>query len=339
MGLDALCTWFAVRGQPRWRAVQVFRWMHARLAADFDSMTDLPRRLREELSESAHMQRFAPSAESRSRDGAVRYVFPLADGLNIETVLLPAGSRLTACLSSQAGCPLGCVFCMTGRVGFARNLTPGEIAGQLDALAGLSPGRITNVVFMGMGEPLLNTGAVLEAVDIITSPEGAGIGTRHVTVSTVGIPSEIARLSSAPGQVGLAVSLHSASPRTRLRMVPSSAKWPLPELRSAVSAYSRAKKRPVTLEICLVEGINDSPAEASALASFCAGLDCKINVIPCNPVEGLSCRRPGRERTRAYVDILERAGARVSLRRSLGSDAGGACGQLGSSLGEAGVRG
>lgn len=327
-----LGAWLVSMGLPPWRTGQVFGWIHARLSGGFHEMSDLPVALRASLSEAAHLWRPEPVLSAGSDDGATKFVFPLRDGLTIESVLLPGPGRVTACVSSQVGCPVGCAFCMTGRTGFRRNLSAGEIAGQFNALRRLSPGRVTNVVYMGMGEPLLNVRAVLDSLSIITDPHGAGIGTRHVTVSTVGVPEGIAKLASHPGQTGLAISLHSAVQATRERLIPVARQWSLREVRKAAIGYSNAKNRPVTFEFCLLDGINDSREEAAALGDFTRGVWCKINLIPCNEVTGTGFSRPPDRRVKAFLDILASTGREVMVRKSLGSSAGGACGQLGASL-------
>lgn len=332
MDHDALASWMKGLGLPAWRASQVFSWIHGKLQCGFESMSDLPSTLRTELSEQADIH--CPEVIRRvdSDDGASKFVFGLRDGLTVESVLLPGPGRLTACLSSQIGCPLGCAFCMTGRMGFRRNLLAGEMTGQLNTLRRTGRDRITNVVFMGMGEPLLNLDALLAALSVISDRRGAGIGTRHVTVSTVGIPEGIDRLAGHPGQTGLAISLHSAVQATRERLVPAAREYTLPRIRKAAIRYAAEKNRPVTIEYCLLDGINDTPEEAGALGDFTRGLPCKINLIPFNEVEGSGFSRPPARRTDAFLQILEQTGREVTVRRSLASRAGGACGQLGTSL-------
>ncbi len=333
MTFSGLGEWLGGLGLPPWRTGQIFGWIHRRLSGGFLDMSDLPSALRSSLSDAAYIWSPEPALRADSPDGASKFVFPLRDGLSVESVLLPVPGRITACLSSQVGCRVGCAFCMTGRTGFRRNLSAGEIAGQFNALRRLSGGRVTNVVYMGMGEPLLNVQAVLDSLTIITDPRGAGIGTRHVTVSTVGVPEGMAKLAAHPGQAGLAVSLHSAVQATRDRLIPAARRWGLREVRKAAIGYSSAKNRPVTFEFCLLDGINDSPDEARALGDFTRGVWCKINLIPCNDVEGTGFSRPPERRMKAFLDILTEMGREATVRKSLGSSAGGACGQLGASLG------
>lgn len=324
-------------GFPAYRGRQIFSWLHGKLAVSFDEMTDLPLALREELACSGSMTVPAIREKRTAADGTVKLLFGLADGLVVESVLIPGDDRLTACLSTQVGCPLGCLFCMTGRAGYRRNLGSGEIVAQLESLQRAEESRITNVVFMGMGEPLLNFEALVDAIDVITSRSGAGIGTRHITVSTVGIPEGIRKLEALPGQIGLAVSLHSAVQETRLRMIPAAAKWLLPELREALEHYSKAVNRTVTLEYCLMAGVNDSEAEARALKVFTRGLDCKVNLMAWNTIPGLPWKRPTEEALRDFSGRIAHNGPPVILRKSRGAEIGGACGQLGASLLEGGA--
>lgn len=335
MTFAGLGEWLAGMELPSWRTGQVFGWIHRRLSGSFREMSDLPSTLRESLSEAAYIWNPEPVLRADSPDGASKFVFPLRDGLSVESVLLPGPGRITACLSSQVGCPVGCAFCMTGRAGFRRNLSAGEITGQFDALRRLSGDRVTNVVYMGMGEPLLNLHAVMDSLTIITDPRGAGLGTRHATISTVGVPEGIAKLAEHPGQAGLAISLHSAVQATRDRLIPAARRWGLREVRKAAIGYSSAKNRPVTFEFCLLQGINDTAEEARALGDYTRGVWCKINLIPCNEVEGAGFSRPPERRVKAFLDILTEMGREATVRKSLGSSAGGACGQLGASLGGA----
>jgi 23S rRNA (adenine2503-C2)-methyltransferase len=332
MSMDPLLEMVAEIGQPRWRAGQLFRWIHGRLAVSFGEMSDLPAALRGELEERCILQVPPVAARAEAEDGSVKYVMTLRDGLSVETVLLPAAGRLTACLSTQVGCPLGCRFCRTGAGGYRRGMTAGEISGTLDTMRRESGRRVTNVVFMGMGEPLLDPGTLEEAIRIIADPAGAGVGTRHVTVSTIGIPEGIDRLSRLPGQVGLAFSLHSAIESTRRALMPGASRWDLREIRRALVRYSAACNRPVTIEYCLLAGINDTRAELSALAAFARGLRSKINLIQWNEVEGAGLRRVPDGEAARIASELSAAGLEVTLRRSLGSGVGGACGQLGASL-------
>lgn len=337
MPFDEIEALMAELGQPAYRALQTAAWVHRRGARSFDSMTDLPAELRALLSGRADLSQPAVRDSRRSRDGTVKLLLEMGDGERIEAVAIPEGDhRLTACVSTQAGCPCGCVFCMTGRTGYRRNLDSAEIVCQISAAASAAGRPVTNVVFMGMGEPLLNLDEVARALSVITDRRCMGIGSRHVTVSTVGIPPAIDRLSGFPGQVGLALSLHSAVEQTRRRLVPYSRRWSLADVRESLVRYSRAVNRPVTLEYCLIGGVNDSRAEAEALSAFARGLRAKINLIGCNRVEGLPWRSPSPRAMRTFRDWVAERCPVVTLRASRGSDISAACGQLGAESGVSG---
>lgn len=330
MPFEELEALMAELGQPAYRARQTAAWVHRRGASSFDSMTDLPANLRELLSERAELARPGLRESRRSRDGSVKLLLQLDDGELIEAVAIPDGDgRLTACISVQAGCPCGCVFCMTGRTGYRRNLDSAEMIHQVSAAAAAVGRPVTNVVFMGMGEPLLNLDEVTRALSVITDRRCIGIGSRHVTVSTVGIPPAIDRLSGFGGQVGLALSLHSAVEQTRRRLVPYSRRWSLAEIRESLVRYSCAVNRPVTLEYCLIGGVNDNRAEADALAAFARKLRAKINLIGCNRVQGLPWRSPSLRVMMAFRDWVAESCPVVTLRASRGSDISAVCGQLG----------
>lgn len=330
MSIEELEALMAELGQPAYRARQTAAWVHRRGVRSFDSMTDLPAELRALLSERAELAQPLVRESRRSRDGSVKLLLELEDGERIESVAIPdEDGRLTACVSTQAGCPCGCVFCMTGRSGYRRNLDSAEIVCQVSAAASSAGRPVTNVVFMGMGEPLLNLEEVTRALSVITDRRCVGIGSRHVTVSTVGIPPAIDRLSGFRGQVGLALSLHSAVEQTRRRLVPYSRRWSLADIRESLVRYSSAVNRPVTLEYCLIGGVNDSRAEAEALTAFARGLRAKINLIGCNRVEGLPWRSPSPRAMKAFRDWVAESCPVVTLRASRGSDISAACGQLG----------
>lgn len=319
-------------GEKPFRARQLFSWIHLRGAESFEAMTDLPASFRKRLQETAALTVLKTLETSRGEDGAVKFLMELPDGLPAESVLIPDPPRLTACLSSQVGCRMGCAFCMTGVAGFRRNLEPDEIVAQLYALRGASPERITNAVFMGMGEPLDNLDRVLQALEIISHEHGICLGQRKITVSTIGLPRGIARLAELGKQYGLAVSLHSAVRETRERLVPAAAAVPLETLRESLLNWTAAVGRRATLEYCLIEDVNDSVREARALSEFARGLPCKINLLLYNPVPGLSWKRPGDRRVKGFMDYLYPRCPAVTLRRSRGADVLGACGQLGASL-------
>ncbi len=327
---DALKEWLVTEMQMRpFRAVQLFRWIHLRRVRSFERMTDISRAAREQLAANAELTVLRPSDAQQASDGTVKHTFILDDGVIVEAVRIPEPPRMTVCLSTQAGCRMGCSFCATGRSGFTRNLTTDEIVAQLYSLTGPEGGdRISNVVLMGMGEPMDNFEAVSKALSIISDDRGICIGARKITVSTVGIPGGIAKLADLPGQYGLAVSLHSAVEPTRRKLVPASRALPLTSLRDDLLRYAELKGRRITLEYCLIRDINDSIIEADALARFAKGLPCKINLLLYNPVPGLDYRRPRERTVKEFMDHLYPRCPAVTLRRSRGADIAAACGQL-----------
>jgi 23S rRNA (adenine2503-C2)-methyltransferase len=333
MPWDRLYSWVTGELEEKpFRARQLFSWIHLRGVESFEAMTDLPASFRGRLRDSAALTVLKTLETSRGDDGAEKFLLELPDGLPVESVLIPDPPRLTACLSSQVGCRMGCAFCMTGIAGFRRNLEPDEIVAQLYALRRVSQERITNAVLMGMGEPLDNLDRVLPALDIISHEHGICLGQRKITISTIGLPRGIARLAELGRQYGLAVSLHSAVRETRERLVPASAAVPLETLRESLLGWAGAVGRRATLEYCLIEGVNDSIREARALSEFARGLPCKINLLLYNPVPGLPWKRPGDRSVKGFMDYLYPRCPAVTLRRSRGADVQGACGQLGASL-------
>lgn len=320
-------------GYPEYRAGQLFRWLHRAGAAAVSEMSDLPRELREQLGE--HFEIFVPQIYkilASRQDGTKKILFQLADGEKVETVIMPGDdNRCTVCISSQVGCPIGCAFCATGLSGFTRNLSASEIIGQVYAANRLAEEeelrwRVTNVVFMGMGEPLINYHSVIKAVKILNDPKGLNIGQRRITISTAGHVPGIYRMADERLQVVLAVSLHAADDRTRDQLVPLNRKYPLKELAEACKHYTRKTGRRITLEYALIAGVNDSKDSASALVDFAAPLKANINVIPLNAVEGSPYRRS--DRVGLFVGLLCQSGVEAVVRRERGADIQGACGQL-----------
>ena len=320
-------------GYPEYRANQLFRWLHRVGAAAVSEMSDLPRELREQLEE--HFSIFVPEINkilASRQDGTKKILFQLADREKIETVIMPGDdNRCTVCISSQVGCPVGCTFCATGMSGFTRNLSPSEIICQVYAANRLAEEqeqhwRVTNVVFMGMGEPLINYHPVVKAIRILNDPKGLNISQRRITISTAGYVPGIFRMADEGLQVVLAVSLHAADNGTRDELVPLNRRYPLKELAAACKCYTRKTGRRITLEYALIDGVNDSKKNALALVGFAAPLKANVNVIPLNAVEGSRYRRS--DRVREFVGLLCRNGIEAVVRRERGADIQGACGQL-----------
>jgi len=325
---EGLALLMAELGQPRFRSRQLMRWLYRRGVRDFCEMTDFPAGLRDTLAGRFDLPFPERADQQVSTDGTRKYLLRLSDGVMIETVGLPAGERLTVCFSTQAGCGMGCSFCATGASGLTRSLGPGEMVDQVNVVAADFGGRVTNAVAMGQGEPFANYEATLAALRFMNSPDGCGIGARHLTVSTCGLVPGIRRFGSEPEQFTLAVSLHSAVQKTRDLLMPGVARWPLDELRVTLDEYGEVTGRRPSLEYALIEGVNDSAAQADALVSFCRGLLVHVNLIPMNPVSGTGLARTSDERVRHFVRALEASNIEVSVRAERGADIDAACGQL-----------
>lgn len=313
---------------PRFRARQIVRWLYGRGAASYDAMTDLPAELRHALADALPLPTPSVLVKQTSADGTRKYLLGLADGVTVECVGLPADGRLTVCFSTQAGCGMGCSFCATGASGLTRDLGPGEMVDQLRIVGDDFGERVTNAVAMGQGEPFSNYDATLGALRLMNSLDGLGIGARHLTVSTCGLPQGIRRFSSEPEQFTLAVSLHSAIQATRDELMPGVRGVPLSLVRSELIAYAEATGRRPSVEYALVAGVNDSNEELAALAAFCSHMLVHVNLIPVNPVEGAGYRRSTAQRVTEFATHLERAGIEVSVRAERGADIDAACGQL-----------
>jgi 23S rRNA (adenine2503-C2)-methyltransferase len=335
---DALSAYCERLGEKPFRAVQLFRWIHQRGEADFARMTDLARSLREQLPGQAQVAAPVVLSEQGSADGTTKWLFDVGGGDAVESVFIPEADRGTLCVSSQAGCAVGCRFCSTGHQGFSRNLTTGEILGQLwfaehhlRAHLGLAVGEraIDNVVMMGMGEPLQNYAALVPALRAMLDDHGYGLSRRRVTVSTSGVVPMIDRLrEDCP--VALAVSLHAPDDALRDQLVPLNRKYPLAELLDACVRYLDAAPRDfITFEYCMLDGVNDSIEQARALVQLVQDrVACKINLIPFNPFPQSGLIRSPRERVTAFADVLQRAGLVTTIRRTRGDDIAAACGQL-----------
>ena len=310
---------------------QVFRWIHQKRVFNFEDMTDLPKARRTELGGSWQPAQLTPLAVAESpKSGTKKLLLRLEDKQTVEAVLLRHRRRVTLCLSTQVGCPVGCTFCATGQSGFRRDLTAGEIVEQaLQLLVNEDLGdRTPNIVYMGMGEPFLNYEALVGSLRLVMAPEGLGVGARKITVSTVGDVPGIRRFAEEDWQVRLSVSLHAVNDRLRSQLVPINRKHPLDRLRRALQHYGQVTGRRVTLEWTLLAGANDSAQDAAELATWMDGLDAGVNLIPYNPVAGVQFSAPSRQQCLAFREALVRRGISATLRQSLGGDVDAACGQL-----------
>jgi 23S rRNA (adenine2503-C2)-methyltransferase len=314
-------------GQPAYRARQVWQALYQRGIDDPSGATELPKPLRARLAEAYAFRTLTEADLQVSQDGrATKYKLLAADGNAVEAVLMTYDRRRTACISTQAGCAMDCAFCATGQMGFARNLTSGEILEQFLRLS--RPAPLTNLVLMGMGEPFHNYPASLAAVDRLINPDGAGFGARRITISTVGILPGMRRFTEERRQVNLAVSLHAATDELRTRLVPVNRRYPLADLLAACRAYVEATRRRITFEWALIAEVNDTLDQARHLARLVAGLRCHVNLIPLNPTRGFDGAAPDPARARAFLDVLTGEGISCTLRMRRGIDIQAGCGQL-----------
>lgn len=325
--LDELEDRAAAWGQPRYRARQIFSWLYRRDAREIQAMTDLPRSFRAALEERASIVSLPVLTRQVSRDGTEKYLLGVGGREAVEMVVIPEGARRTLCLSTQVGCGMGCTFCATGLMGLKRNLRTGEIVEQVRT-AQRHHGRLTNLVLMGMGEPLANYPAVLKALRILTHPLGLGFSPRRITVSTVGLVPQIRRLAREGMPLGLAVSLHAPNDALRNELIPVNARWPIAELLAACREYVEITGRRITFEYTLLAGVNDDPGLARQLAALLRGLVCHVNVIPVNPVAETGFQRPSRDAVARFVRELRERGIPCSVRKERGTDIDAACGQL-----------
>lgn len=328
--LDELRAWLAERKQPPMRAKQIRRWVMDGRAESFEQMSDLPKQLRTDLAGSFTPLSTQVAKHQHAADDTHKLLLRLADGGMIECVLIQEPPRRTACISTQVGCGMGCVFCASGLNGVARNLTSGEILEQLIRLRNLTPAgeRLSNIVVMGMGEPLANLENLIQALEIAGDKEGLGIGARHITISTVGLPVKIKRLAELGKQYHLAVSLHAPNDRLRTRIVPTNEQTGIDAILDAADEFFEKTGRQVTYEYVLLGGLNDSAHEARELATLLQRRKAHINLIPFNDVEGLPYKRPSVESQTEFINILKQSGLSVKVRKRKGSEIDAACGQL-----------
>lgn len=329
---DALKARVAAAGGKPFQARQIAHWIYRHGVRDYDAMRNVPAALRAALQQQLPVRSSHVATVDSAADGTEKLLVRLHDGQSVECVLIPDGERMTLCVSSQVGCPVGCVFCASGMFGVTRNLTAGEIVEQvLHARDRLPEGRaITNLVVMGMGEPMLNLPALLPALRRLHDPDGIDMGARRITVSTSGYPRQMAEFAEADPSWNLAVSLHAADDELRRTLVPT-AKHPVREIVAAATAYFAQKGREVTFEVVLLAQVNDRPQDADAMVAALARVPCTVNLIPWNPVEELAAtglRRPQAVAVDAFAESLRRGGLKVTVRRQRGADRSAACGQL-----------
>lgn len=332
MSLEELTAFVKELGLPAYRAKQIHSWIYAKYADSFEMMSDLSKEVRDLLTERATISNLKLAHLEKSRDGTRKYLFQLSDGKFVESVLMAFDDRpsLSACVSSQVGCAVGCTFCATGLIGFKRNLTAQEIVDQVMAIQRESGKRISNIVYMGQGEPLLNTEEVIESIKRLMS--SVGIGQRHITVSTSGIVPGIRRLAEEDLQITLALSLHAPDGDTRDEIVPINQKFPVPDLIDAIKDYYDRTGRRITIEYVMLAGVTDSPDQAEQLAELVRDLHCNINLIPYNPTRAkdgaVLYERPSREAQYRFKQLAESTGKTVTIRLERGTDINAACGQL-----------
>ena len=354
---EELETQFKSWKQPAYRVTQLLEWLYARRAANWDAMTNLPKPLREKLGELFSLHCLELVRKQGAQDATQKFLWKLADGSLIESVLIPANPALygeasdrhTLCISTQVGCAYGCRFCASGLDGWKRNLTPDEIVEQVLAVErqvssdkrqltqneGTSTPAarplsrtVDNIVVMGMGEPLANYDHLIKALKILNAPWGGGIGARKITISTSGLAPQIRKLADEPQQFRVAISLHGATDETRNKIMPVNRKYPLAELMAACEYYQQKKDRMITLEYILIAGVNDSLDQIKPLAELARRLRAKVNLIPYNQVEDLAWERPAESAQEAFLTALEEQGVTATLRREKGGDIDAACGQL-----------
>lgn len=315
-------------GQPAFRAKQLNEWIHDKNVCSFDEMTNLPAALREKLSERFSFNVPVELVKQVSKDGSRKYLLQFSDGVSVETVGMPNRNKLAVCISSQAGCAMGCAFCATGLAGLSRSLTAQEMVDQVLHVARDFGERVTSVVFMGQGEPFANFDATVQALRILNDPDGLAIGARHLTVSTCGVIPGIRRFAELPEQFTLAISLHSAIQGTRNQLMPGVKKYTLLRLHEAIQLYVEKTGRRPTYEFAMIDGINDTNPEMQALVDFCAGTLCHVNLIQLNNIPDSPFRPSPIEKVESLQRRLTMHGVETTIRNSRGSDIDAACGQL-----------
>ena len=318
------------RGAPRFHGRQIFHWIHRRGVTDPVAMTNLSQALRHTLAESCAITSPVIVERQTSTDGTQKFLLELQDGRRVEAVYIPDTPAQTFCISTQVGCAMGCAFCLTGKMGLVRNLTAGEIVGQVRVLARETSlaGTPFNIVLMGMGEPLHNYDATMKALRMLADEQGLAVHPRRVTLSTVGLIPAIERLAHEPVMPNLAISLHATTDAARSALVPINKKYRLADLVETCRRFPLAKRRRITFEYVLLAGVNDTPDDARRLSRLLGGIKAKVNLLPLNAAPGIAFERPDDDRVNAFAKILADRGLTVSVRRSRGRDIRAACGQL-----------
>lgn len=334
---DEVAEFMVNMGEPAYRGTQVFSWIHRKGAVRFDEMTNLPIELRRRLADAARLTDLEVISRASGTQGTVKYLLGLGDGNSVEAVRMKYAYGVSACVSTQVGCKMGCAFCASGMGGFTRNLSPGEIVDQvlkmnMDLSKGQGEGprtaRVGWVVLMGTGEPLDNYSASTKALRILNAKDGLNLSFRRMTVSTCGLVPGIRRLAGEGIPVTLSISLHAPTDDLRDEIMPINKRYPIAEVMEAASFYASRTGRRVTFEYALIRDVNDSPAEARRLSELVSGMLAHVNLIPLNPVDGKAYERPPRERVMRFLAVLRQAGIPVTIRRGLGLDIDAACGQL-----------
>ncbi len=331
---------FTQMGEPTYRAKQVYQWLHQSGVKSFDEMTNISKVLRQKLIENYYISSATIEKKLVSDyDDTKKYLFSFHDGETVESVLMSYHHGITSCISTQAGCKMGCTFCATGQGGFSRNLTASEMLAQLQAEQQDNNIRISNIVLMGMGEPLDNFDNVVRFLHLVSSEKGMNIGMRHISLSTCGLVPKIYELADMKLQLTLSVSLHAPNNQIRSRTMPVNRKYSIDELLEACRYYIKQTNRRISFEYAMIDGVNDSDASARELASKLEGMLCHVNLIPVNTVGGTGYQKSKRERMKSFIHILEKSGITATVRRTLGSDINASCGQLRRSAKDNAVKG
>ena len=325
--LEELETELINLGEKKYRAKQIFAWLYKSLRS-FDEMTDLPKELIEKLKNNFILNCIEIETFQKSKDGTIKYLLKLSDGNKIESVLMQYKYGYTVCVSNQVGCKMGCNFCASAKIGYIRDLTPAEIIGQILEIEKKENVKVSNIVFMGIGEPFDNYDNVLKAIRIINDPKGLNIGARHISISTCGLVDKILRFSEENIQCNLCISLHSSRDDVRSGMMPVNKKYNILEIMNACKKYIEKTNRRITFEYALVDGVNDSKEDAIHLAKLLRGMLCHVNLIPINKIKDGKYEKSTTERIMAFRDTLNEKGIVATIRRELGSDISAACGQL-----------